>query len=229
MARYTSGPEWGRFVRETDPVRSFTDSFLNMFKEGMAIRLAQEEQKRAEQRKRREQKALDDYRDLQLMLKRAELEQRERLARERMKSQENIARMQVEGREQLARMEPPPKKTVVEYRGLPKGGGRGSRPTKVESLNKKIEGLLFKIQDSQYYPAFAALNGVENLDELNVVYREYVRHLPEKDGFGGTKANFDVLYRYMKEFFGREPQNVPRVEKETEQPATPQDRLGLFE
>lgn len=77
MARYTSGPEWGRYLQETDPTRRVTDAFLTSFKEGMAYKLAQEDEKREEQRKAREQKAMEDYQNLQMAVKAAEMKQQQ--------------------------------------------------------------------------------------------------------------------------------------------------------
>uniref|UniRef100_A0A6M3KIJ3 Uncharacterized protein n=1 Tax=viral metagenome TaxID=1070528 RepID=A0A6M3KIJ3_9ZZZZ len=70
--RYTPGTEWGRYVKETDPTRNFTDAFLENFKESMAYRLAQEEKKRQEQRQARERKALEDYRQVQMEVQQAQ-------------------------------------------------------------------------------------------------------------------------------------------------------------
>ena len=77
MANYTGGPEWGRFKQETSPTTRFTDAFLTSFKEGMAYKLAQEQTKREEQRKQREQKALEEYRQVQMMFKDIEMKQQQ--------------------------------------------------------------------------------------------------------------------------------------------------------
>lgn len=77
MANYTGGAEWGRFVKETDPTRNLTDAFLTSFKEGIAYKLAEKKTKAEEAQKKQEQKALEDYRNLQMMMKQVEMQQKQ--------------------------------------------------------------------------------------------------------------------------------------------------------
>ena len=109
-------------------------------------------------------------------------------------------------------------------------GGQQPKAEAVESLDKKIYDLLNKVSyQSPNYSPFNDLQGAQNEQELDVIYGQNVGTLPITELYGGTKANFDALYRYMKERFRKRPVNVPEVEITGELPVVNEsDPLGLF-
>lgn len=78
MANYASGPQWGEFIKGVDPGRSFADTFLQGFKQSIAYKLAEKEAKLKQQMEQQKQKALEDYRNLQMMVKNIEMKERQK-------------------------------------------------------------------------------------------------------------------------------------------------------
>jgi hypothetical protein len=214
------------------------DAFLTNFKESMAYRLAEERAKRDEQMKKREQKAMEDYRNLQMMMNQAQ----QRAAMERQRKMDEFAKRQYEEGAPMREAELEQTKKQTELMGQPKspeeptwaerqriaqGWARiaegGTKSPKVESLDAKIVSLINKVGQSENFGMFTALQSAESQDELDMIYNQYAMGLPENDIYGGTKANFDALYRYMADRFGRGAKNVPKTEgsKETETDSNP--------
>ena len=112
-------------------------------------------------------------------------------------------------------------------------GGQSAKDQKVDSLDQRIYNLLNKISyQSPNYSVFNDLQGATNEQELDVIYRKYASTLPVTEMYGGTKANLDALYRFLKERFRIRPQNVPEVEITGEIPTmgagiNPTDEFGV--
>ena len=94
----------------------------------------------------------------------------------------------------------------------------GDKTEKVESLDAKIVSLINKVANSEHAGKFTALQSAETAEELDIIYNQLAGQLPVSDIYGGTKANFDALYRHMADRFGRRTKNVPKTEQA--QPAT---------
>jgi hypothetical protein len=75
MANYSSGTQWGEFIKGVDPGRSFADTFLQGFRESIAYKLAEKQDKLNQQMEQQKQKALEDYRNLQMMVKQMEMKE----------------------------------------------------------------------------------------------------------------------------------------------------------